>query len=378
MGDRVSCHLTKFFPSMLFASPEAALFICPMCNKLAIITDDFFESNKETTENSPGQFSPYNSLITSKKKKSKKGVIVDIIQDTTQWQYIDELERLMEELQAYSFLHFPVCPFCSHMLVKRIMATIEMTRKDTEILSDLTKESIDYLLEEIKEKIATIHKQNHVMKLVNQSSPKELSSSQSSESLIPKQKRIPQFFEKTPPTSKHFILASTFYISYFEQIGTINNMRLGLFYQEYVPIQEVNGALFEVCHLILNLSRILKRGNIDMKLSSTVLFPKQDQTGNITYSLPLAITGYDSKKLQVFNEALFILFSYVVSLYMIKEGVFDPLATPPYLIDLKNKRIGEYSFEVSTDNLSIWNFPMKLLLLNLKCIQIQVIMRDDL
>ena len=72
-----------------------------------------------------------------------------------------------------------------------------------------------------------------------------------------------------------------------------------------------------------------------------------------------------------------MLFECVTSLYMIGK-TFDPMSTPPFPINIEEKTIGDFHFEVSCDNFKMWCIPMKLLLINLKCIQTQILMRDDI
>ena len=365
---------------MDFSLLEAALFICPMCKKITFITNDFFNQKLkiDLKDSKTNQNYQSNSSFSSKSLKTKQ---ILIYKDRGKWKYYNEFNDLCKKLNSYPFLHFPVCSNCSYILFKHLNTMTQSTYSEIEILKKLTESEFLIVKNRLKSKIE--ENNNDIKKMKNnmnnnQQQTKEILKNKKDDCNNKQNDVLLPFYKRSQPVSPHFILASSFYISHYEQIGTINDLRLGLYYYEYIPVQEVNAALVEVCHLILNLSRILKRGNIDLKLSSNVLLPKKDSHGKIDYSLSLAITGYDHKRIQLFNEAIFILFSYVQSLYMISDGIFDPLSTPPYPIDLKEKKIGDYLFEVYTENLAMWNFPMKLLLLNLKCIQTQILMRDDL
>ena len=358
---------------MFFDQPESAMFICPNCNRLSVINDEFFEFKSDSPCASPGSFQSSSLTSRGKKKKLKRGVLIDVVLDTSRWANIEELNELEKDFEKYEFIKFPLCPTCAHRVQKHISSLTSMMTTDTLTMQDMLKQPKDYFINQLKSKMEKSKSEISIMRDIISKKNAPTPMLKHSDIYKVHSDPIPQFFTKPSPPSKHFILASCFFISHHDEVGIINNMRVSLYCYEYVPVWEINAAFVEICHLIVNMARILKRGKINFKCTSTVLFMKEDGT-----QIPLAIVAYDQKKMQIFNEALCMLFDSVRSLYIISDTMFDPFSTPPYSIDMSERKIGGYKFEVSTENLAAWNQPMMLLLLNLKYIQSQILMREDI
>lgn len=351
---------------------EGIVFICPICEKLSAITDDFFALDSHNESPGTPSSSPFDlrkmSFKRDKKTKQKFNIELDFYLDLYKWEKYQDFDELRCSLTKHDLVDFPVCPNCAVVLNQRVRvmncALKEKVQRINEMDENKFTDEISYYKQMIKQSQAQIKAMSSAMKML----PKQRDLSASSFIELPDDFDYQKERIGLEPEHSSFILCSAFYISHFEHYGIINGIRIGITSPDVVPLEELNAGLVVLSHLILNLQRVLGRTPTNFIFSDIVSI--QNENGDI---YPLSLTNLDPKKFPIFNTALHHLMCAVCSLYIV-NGQYEPLLTPPFMINLEKKTINNLAYELKPGHIQSWCMPMKLLLLDIKCIQTQIVL----
>lgn len=363
---------------------ENAFCNCSKCNRFFFLSKHSFYPDEKISQqvnnnNAQTIAKPETQLYNIQANhKNTSTTNICLHYNKNKWLYLKHFEKLIKYITSFECISFPLCPSCC----ARLLIQIKMQKSSIEN----TKNLFRFLPEGLSLKII----ESSIQNLRNEASFDILTQKAN---LISHKSKIDSYFDQKKslkeyykindsfilssnyPTypdhsTSHFslTLVSSFWISTDKHYITINNVRIGFYGFRTNTIEENNIGLKFLSHLMWALSKtfgitfrnfeILPFGAIRTQKNTLIYLkiPEPNQTNEINS----------------FNLALDVLF-YSASALFTSQDVGEFCGTPPFEIDVENHLIASISYKYGESAKSIedWSIAMRLLLFNLKLLQIR-------
>ena len=323
---------------------ENCLYQCKICGKLFLLNKNIFINNES-------------NLNINKKRNENKKII--LFKNLNKLNYIKEFKEFQNLLNKFDF---PFCSNCSVFIQQRILSINKLIYHQIEELTKISLQPLTILISTPVRLIDSTKKQIEAMNdTLNKKIEPRISINNFIDIIQPKKnnKNLKEFL----PKSSIYLICNIFYIGHFGHYGTINGIKIGINLNDNLSKNELNNGLFMIGHLVYLLNKYLNKEINNLEINTNIILYENGEN-----PIQFYLKSFEIQKINNFNIALNRFFNIIYSLYTI-NGQYDPLITPPFLINLNSKTINGLKYEIDIQNPNLWAEPMKLLLLDLKIIQ---------
>jgi len=319
---------------------DSVLFVCSNCQKLVIVFGDSEERSFDVVLK-PDSFVEHFDI-------TNLGVFTYL--------------NLMKMQNEYPFGKFPICSNCLSMAVQQVSRlSCIIKESETNLVEVFQRIPYDVLLYTLKNTLSNCASYSPL------SQSKQVSYThrhlQVTEKQSPKAKSHSNL-ELVLDSRGSIITHRVFHISFFRHYSTINGCILGFYDSIPESLLNANQALFFLAQFVLTLLKTLVIPSPSVKLFEGiyVFFDK----GNM-YQL---LIPEPAKTILIapFQHALDILIFSILDIFVLVQEYhhFSLL----YSLNHKERKIGALSYKFSWENRRTWSRAMKLLLINLKQVQL--------
>jgi len=350
-----------------------AIMVCGLCGKLCLASDDQWSGS-----GSKDNISRHHMRRQTMSSKLYKKVILHN-PCLKNWKYDEKLEQSTSKSNYYVF---PCCNNCcviqsngifnqkkyydneSIYLLKQIQNP--NTKNICKILRDKVRK-LDNEAQIINEVSECLERDMFHKKFVGKSDRfANMISTISNEYHLPSNSDQISIYSNSEINTMNIMLSTTFSIGFWRHYGTINGVRLGYQTPDPIPDDELDVALFFFAQLIQSLGSLARMDFTHVSIGSNVNICYL-QSKTIRLNSALFKSRNTAKEL---NEVMhdFMCFLSAVFSAIVSDDLIPPL---PFKLNVNNRTIADISYDFDIKKPSKWTKAMRLLLFNIKSIQLR-------
>lgn len=368
---------------------QNAFCLCSKCNRYLIISKFSFFPTDEASRNISNSNNSQTNVTNVENAQTPSTQLVHknsslssicLYNNPNKWIYFRSFEKICKKIKSFDCISFPLCQSCCTRILMQIRVQQSYVEK--------TNKLFDYIPEELTSKII----ESSIKQIQNEStiahfnllkSIKSHKIKSRADSFIEQKKNLNELYKvnnslflspnypsypENNTSHLSLTLISSFWISTNRHYITINNSRIGFYGFQTNSIEENNVGLQFVSHLVWALSKTFCIRFRNFEIQPSGVF--RTQRDNFFY---LRIPDTNQKKdISNFNYALDMLFYIAAALFASPE-ISECCGIPPFEIDVDNHMIATtpYRYGDSAQSIENWSIAMRLLLFNLKLLQVR-------
>lgn len=363
---------------------ENALCLCSKCNRFLIISKCSLFSTNESSQNisntnpQTSSTNAENNAQASSNHRNNTLTKIYLYNNRNKFFYIKDFDRLSKKITSFQGISFPLCPSCCTRCIIQIKMQQSYVDKTSKLFNFIPKEISSKIIESSIQQIQNQSTTAHFALLKNIKAHKHKSRA---DSFIEQKRNLKELYKindslffssKCPsyPEKKRSYLSltliSSFWISTDKHYITINNTRIGFYGFQTNSIKENNVGLQFVSHLVWALSKTFCIRFKNFEILPSGVFRTQK---NILLYLKIPES---TQKISDFNLALDMLF-YTAATFFASPEISECCGIPPFEIDVDNHMIAttSYKYGETAQSIEDWSTAMRLLLFNLKLLQVR-------